>query len=90
MDGVKGWGGEESEGMEGGVGEEGEKWGLEKDGGMWKWSWKKDGMCEKMMGLVGVGVVEVKGEEEGRMDKDEMVRGCGMMMKDELEGGGGW
>jgi hypothetical protein len=76
--------------MQARLAQQGQKSGFQKDPRIWKWTWNKDGISQNTIRFLPVPLVDIKAQDEGTIDKDQILTPCAMVMKHQFQGPGGW
>ncbi|EHT1484480.1 hypothetical protein KXE51_003460 [Salmonella enterica] len=82
--------GQQTDAMQARLAQQGQKSGFQKDPRIWKWTWNKDGISQNTIRFLPVPLVDLKAQEEGTIDKDQILTPCAMIMKHQFQGAGGW
>lgn len=82
--------GQQTDAMQQRLSQQGQKSGFQKDPRIWKWTWNKAGISENVIRFLPIPLVDLKAQEEGTIDKDQILTPCAMIMKNQFQGPGGW
>ncbi len=82
--------GQQSDALQKRLEQQGQRSAAAKDPRIWKWTWNKEGISENIIRFLPIPLVDLKAQEEGNIDAEQILTPVAMIMRHSFQGAGGW